>query len=289
LFGIHVDVIDAKLEPSIRVEESMVESNTSVLTHDQRTEIEDLIDEKLSKLLNMKKPEKKVNQKNFTHKNITCDGCKKGIHNMARFKSLIIDDFDLCEECEAKGIHQGPMVKFNQPSSYNAWRLNQKFREFSQFFKNEESTPVTEEGFQLPSHPWNNHQWRGRRGCRMNTNPQPERPQTARAPNQPCPFFQNLTDTIKPFGFGNLLKNIPNLLNDLAKNVTVPQPPVQTPAPQTQTIPTENKPAEVDLSKKLAAEFIQEFPEMGYNALVLESIIKENKLDSMEAVLNYIL
>merc|ERR1712146_608532 len=77
-----------------------------------------------------------------------------GIKNMARFKSLVKHDYDLCEECEKTGIHPGPMVKYSAPSKYTPWQLNNKFREFSSFFEHEaserQSPRVSVEGFRMP-------------------------------------------------------------------------------------------------------------------------------------------
>jgi len=44
------------------------------------------------------------------HYGITCDGCQKSPIVGRRFKCLQCFNFDLCEDCEAKG-HDHPMVR----------------------------------------------------------------------------------------------------------------------------------------------------------------------------------
>jgi hypothetical protein len=294
-FGINVDVIDARVEPAHKEESHLNESTTSRLTQDQRTEIEDMIDEKVHHILNMKKDKKnkkdkkdnkeKKNKKtgSFTHNNIICDGCKQNIKDMARFKSLVINDYDLCEECEKTGIHPGPMVKFNTPSNYNPFQLNNKFREIIPYFKNdtEKKEEETFEGFQMfPGCPF-----RGQRrgGCRRF----PDRPHGprqgpafAQRPQAPA-FLQNLSEGFKPFG--GLLNNIiQNLTTELTKH-TQPAPA----APQQTHTMTENKQAD-DQAKILAEDFVAEFADMGLDVEVLTSIIKENHLLSKDAIMNHL-
>lgn len=139
-------------KPAESMEEPSFEGNTSImssLSQQMKDEISELIDEKLSKQMKNislpKAPEpvtiepKKVEKKQkFTHKYIICDGCKKTIHDMARFKSLVKADFDLCEKCEATGkYHVGPMVKYTTPSKYSPYILNNKYNEFMSFFKDD--------------------------------------------------------------------------------------------------------------------------------------------------------
>ena len=136
--GMTVEHCATEVEPV----EEMNESRTSTMSEEVKNEIEDLIEEKIRKAMNkckgsFKKKEKPAHS-NFTHAGIFCDGCQKTISNCARFKSLVVPDYDLCEACEATGIHQGPMVKFNTPSEFNAGLLNHKFNEIIPMFTKQE-------------------------------------------------------------------------------------------------------------------------------------------------------
>lgn len=296
VFGINVDVIDARVEQARNEESELNESSVSRLTQDQRTEIEDMIEEKIHKALDMKKDKKNKKEKkekketknqntsSFVHTNIICDGCKQGIKNMARFKSLVINDYDLCEECEKTGIHPGPMVKFNTPSQYNPFQLNHKIREFIPFFKNDGVKKEEEniEGFQF----YPGCQFRGPRrgGCRRF----PDRPHGPRhshnnpqMPQGPHALFKGFSESFKPFG---------GLLNNIIQNVTAEINKVTQPAPatpqQTNTM-TENKEAD-DNARILAQEFAAEFADMGLDTEVLTSIIRENQLLSKDAIMNHL-
>lgn len=287
MFGINIDVIDARVVPAHN-EESLNESSVSRLTQDQRTEIEDLIEEKIHNALNLKKDKKNRKEKkekkdkkcqntaSFAHTNIICDGCKQGIKNMARFKSLVINDYDLCEECEKTGIHPGPMVKFNTPSHYNPYQLNNKLREIIPFFKNDIEKKEEEnfEGFQVyPGCPF-----RGQRrgGCRRF----PDRPHGPR-PQGPHALFQGLAEGFKPFGglFNTIIQNVTAEIN----KHTQPAPA----APQQTNTMTENKQAD-DHAKNLADEFVAEFSDMGIDTEVLASIIRENQFMSKDAIMNHL-
>ena len=226
----------------------------------------------------MKKNERKSSNANFIHNNITCDGCKKGIKNMARFKSLLINDYDLCEECEKTGIHSGPMVKFSTPSSYNAYQLNNKFKDFTPFFKGETETKEQNGFFMHPECPL-------RRGpirrCGRNNQDRPNHPQQQRGPFQNCrgPIDQNIlkgfTEGFKPFGgfINNIVQNIKTELTKHSK-------------PEANM--TENKPQVDDTFLKIAEDFVAEFPEMGFDINVIANIASENKLFSKDAIMNYI-
>lgn len=305
VFGCPVDVVEARVEPPAPVETEDNQSILSTLTEDQRTEIEDMIEEKIQRALNMKKEKKdkkkekkdKKEKKNadhsFVHTNIICDGCKKGIRDMARFKSLVIDDYDLCEECEKTGIHPGPMVKFNTPSQYNAYHMNQKFREFTPFFKNDgQKKEESCEGFRMfPGCPF-----RGPRGgadfphharrsmCHIRPGPQSHRPHGG--PRHP--FFGDLIKQVQPFGglFKNIIDNVTAEISKHTQAPKKPETPKKTEEPKKETI-SENKPAE-DHFRTLAEEFNAEFSDMGLNVDVLTSIIRENQLLSKDAIMNYL-
>lgn len=299
VFGINVDVIDARVEPAVQEEPELNESNVSTLTTEQKTEIEDMIEEKIQKMLSLKKEkkcekkhkkdkkEKKEDKKtaSFVHFNIICDGCKKGIKDMARFKSLVIEDYDLCEECEKTGIHPGPMVKFTTPSNTVPFKLNHKFRELIPYFKSdfEKKEENCFEGFKFfPECPF-----RGGRG----RFPGFHGPHHQRPHHRPHghhghhgfhnnPIFKNISEGLKPFGglFSSIVQNVASEFNKHNK-------PAQ-PEPKKETM-TETKP-ETDDFKILAEEFITEFPDMGLDVEILSSIIRENQLLSKDAVYSYL-
>lgn len=177
--GIQVDSVEATVEPTHN--EAHNSSVSSTLSNDMKDEIESMIEEKIQRAINLKKaaaPKIETAGKNFTHRGIVCDGCSKGIHNMARFKSLVKPDFDLCEECEAKGIHEGPMVKFNTPTVNPPHVLEKKFHVISKILKgelNQETKPEAPaqefEGFRFPRHggcPFRGGRFGGHPGAQQN-------------------------------------------------------------------------------------------------------------------------
>jgi len=64
---------------------------------------------------------KSGNMSGETHPNVTCDGCEKPVVGF-RYKCMVCDDYDLCGNCDASGIHPGhnmmriasPQVQFPQ-------------------------------------------------------------------------------------------------------------------------------------------------------------------------------
>ncbi len=217
------------------------ESVTSTLTHEMKDEIKSMITEQVGEILrsqfqnfaprtnlfqnaSVQTPTPvQIQNSNFTHRGITCDGCKKGISNCARFKSLVKDDFDLCEACEKKGIHPEPMVRFAAPSTTPNWELNRQFREIRHHFTSEQQ----QQGNQHFRHP----RW-GNRGCGG--------------------FNQQRRDSAPaqgafPFNLGNLgelANSLPkNLLEGVFKsfnsNIAPQNVPQQTPTPQP-TQPTQS-------------------------------------------------
>lgn len=62
----------------------------------------------VGKLITDKKTKKKINIK---HKGITCDSCGVMDFKGRRFKCLVCQDFDLCEYCEEKELHEHPMMR----------------------------------------------------------------------------------------------------------------------------------------------------------------------------------
>jgi hypothetical protein len=140
---------DAKPEDSI-LDNSRL-SEMSSLSRSMRDEIESLIEEKLKKYSGEKResfskktqPET-VQTSSYDHSGVTCDNCRKRISNSCRFKSLVKPDFDLCEQCEATGIHPEPMIKIREPLKYGlGWRLNSHFQVLKNLFQeSEQPVPV---------------------------------------------------------------------------------------------------------------------------------------------------
>ena len=55
---------------------------------------------------------------NLVHSRVICDGCGVRVRG-ARFKCLQCTDFDLCSECESKGLHtEHLMVKSYRPAFF---------------------------------------------------------------------------------------------------------------------------------------------------------------------------
>jgi hypothetical protein len=292
VFG--MEVLDARIEQTPE-EKQANESTFSTLTTEQRNEIEELIEEKVSKALSQKRGRKECrrnkresNDAAFTHFNIVCDGCKQGIRGMARFKSLVIDDYDLCEECEKTGIHPGPMVKFNTPSNYAPFQLNHKFREFIPYFKSDFEKKREEEnfeGFRMPHCPFRGE----RRGPWRNCHQRPQHPHGPHHPRGPHqhPFFKNLAEGLKPFGglFQNIIQNVGAEINKHTqpKPAAPQQPqPAQTPRQETMTEQPQ------DTCRAVAAAFIAEFPEMSIDVDTLTQIVRENQLLSNDAIMNHL-
>lgn len=55
----------------------------------------------------------------ITHQNVTCDGCNTHPITGIRYKCAVCDDYDLCEDCEERGVHtreNHPLLKIRDPS-----------------------------------------------------------------------------------------------------------------------------------------------------------------------------
>ena len=60
---------------------------------------------------------KKADQDSQVHQSIECDACGKNPIQGVRFKCAICPDYDLCEDCEKKGVHpEHAMIKIRKPS-----------------------------------------------------------------------------------------------------------------------------------------------------------------------------
>lgn len=131
------------------------EENDSILDGSQmshmstqlKDEIETLIEEKLKRLSLYKDNEcsfakkntpKVISSGNYNHGFVSCDNCQKYISGCARFKSLTKYDYDLCETCEATGIHPEPMIKIREPLNHGkGLKLNSHFEYLAGLFKNQ--------------------------------------------------------------------------------------------------------------------------------------------------------
>lgn len=75
------------------------------------------------------------------HRNIFCDGCNVGPIVGKRFNCMVCPDFDFCEQCEAKKMHNHPMMRLNTPMQQ--WKLHKLKKKFSKVNKE----PVHPVGF----------------------------------------------------------------------------------------------------------------------------------------------
>lgn len=117
-----------EMDSECRTESNM--SQVSRVSAELKEEVESMIDAKLAHYLskmNMVTEDISRDPK-VHHGTITCDGCNKNIQGMARFKSCTKFDYDLCEDCEATGMHPEPMIKFRAaaPREMN-WKMNSNF------------------------------------------------------------------------------------------------------------------------------------------------------------------
>lgn len=242
-----VEVVKAELVPEQKATETMDESLAqSTLTVDMKKEIESLVDQRVSQILSGRNipTTPAPSTERFVHHGIFCDGCKSRIVDQPRYKSLVIPDYDLCETCERKGIHVGPMVKFPKPSAHSASRLNSFFREnMHEFFGGEVAAPQRpapesyHHGFQ---HPWarfpRRRSWIGGSRCPYFAN-RGESARTEASPRRDSArpsFCSTMTDsnsqahqtqpnTERPASFNleHLFRNarIPENLRNVAQNV----------------------------------------------------------------------
>lgn len=61
--------------------------------------------------------EKKSSLIKTVHKGVRCDNCSKQSIQGKRYKCLECFDYDLCETCEAKNIHEHPMMRFSEQAN----------------------------------------------------------------------------------------------------------------------------------------------------------------------------
>lgn len=115
-FCIDQSMIEIKKKSSINEESILNQSNMSSVSQDMKNEIEQIIESKFKALASsiLKKTEAKDSQR-YDHGWVTCDHCSQRISSGCRYKSMVISDFDLCETCEALGIHPEPLIKIRKP------------------------------------------------------------------------------------------------------------------------------------------------------------------------------
>lgn len=140
--------------PEEKEETDSVFDNTSQLssmTTELRDEIETLIEEKLKRMSlfnqepNMMKKSTpvRISSGNFDHGCVTCDICRQRITGCARYKSIFRKDFDLCETCEATGVHPEPLIKIRNPIGMRiGMRLNAEFDNIKRLFIDEEPKKI---------------------------------------------------------------------------------------------------------------------------------------------------
>lgn len=287
LLGFTVDFAEAKLEPTKPAEKSIFEENnasvSSTMTNEMKEEIDTMIDEKVNTKVNeilaqkfgKTAPETKPKTTNFTHRGITCDGCHKGIHNCARYKSLIKEDYDLCEACERKGVHPGPMVRFSAPSTIPNWNMNKIFREIRHHF----AEPTEQARPSPPRCPF------GARNsnpglCHIRRSAQEQQKPTANpAPQNPFQAFQGLNN-FGPFNLGNIAQALPGLVESFMKGGKCPA--------MNQTKTEEPKPAQTQQTLPEIVKGVQEvLPSI--DAETIEQIVKAHNLKNSEQVLKHLL
>ena len=78
-------------------------------------------------------------RKAAVHYGVTCDGCEACPITGVRYKSLELDDYDLCSVCEAKGVHPGQnMIKITEPGYTFPQRLFKRMQVLQERAKNKE-------------------------------------------------------------------------------------------------------------------------------------------------------
>merc|ERR1712032_1230494 len=125
-------------------EESQLDTERSNISTDMRDEIRSMIDARVKEQLNeslsnlnLSTQEEETKPKNqAVHHGIICDVCKVSPIKGIRFKSLIKEDYDLCEKCEKTNNVDHPMIRFRKPVAKRAFCLNRHWKKYSQPFRN---------------------------------------------------------------------------------------------------------------------------------------------------------
>jgi PB1 domain/Zinc finger, ZZ type len=115
-------------------EEKPSELNSSVMTQELKDEIESMIEEKIARVMKKSK-EPTVVKSTYNHFGIICDICTKTITSSCRYKSLVKKDFDICDTCEATGIHPEPLIKIRAALEPNiSYNVNEHYEELKAVF-----------------------------------------------------------------------------------------------------------------------------------------------------------
>lgn len=79
------------------------------------------------------------------HVGIVCDGCEKGVYGF-RYKCLQCSNYDLCSECESKGIHpEHSMIRISVPLQWKPHYGKRLSHHINKFMKKASSYPVHSE------------------------------------------------------------------------------------------------------------------------------------------------
>lgn len=82
-----------------------------------RNEVKDFCRQAFSGMLSNFMEDKRTKQANVKHTGYECDGCEINPIKGIRYKCSVCPDYDLCEGCEAKGVHaEHPMLKIRDPA-----------------------------------------------------------------------------------------------------------------------------------------------------------------------------
>jgi len=125
-------------------EEPQLDTQRSNISTDMRDEIKNMIDARVKEQLNeslsnlnLSTQEEETKPKNqAVHHGIICDVCRVSPIKGIRFKSLIKEDYDLCEKCEKTNNVDHPMIRFRKPVAKRAFCLNRHWKKYSQPFRN---------------------------------------------------------------------------------------------------------------------------------------------------------
>jgi len=125
-------------------EDVQLDTERSNISTDMREEIKNMIDARVRDQLNESlsnlnlsthaEEVKPISQ--VIHQGITCDACKVSPIKGIRYKSLIKEDYDLCEKCEKTNNTDHPMIRFRKPVAARTFCLNKHWKKYSEPFRN---------------------------------------------------------------------------------------------------------------------------------------------------------
>ncbi|XP_040296806.1 sequestosome-1 isoform X2 [Bufo bufo] len=134
------------------------------------------------------------NTQNVVHPNVTCDGCDGPVVGN-RYKCLICPDYDLCNTCEAKGIHkEHNMIMFPTPIAFPHGRWLRKMRHGVPPFSWMHGWGVPARGTPCPNA-------QQPQGCPAQNSPTTSQEGDPGNPSQPCSdpnvaFLQNVGESV---------------------------------------------------------------------------------------------